>query len=285
MGFESHYDKKQAMWQARLNGVTVLEYIHGAAGDPNPSFREVRTPGGTKITTYRPWDHFWHTGLFFSWKYINGRNFWESMYHGQRNVAVTDFLKPLEGGRIGFRTGISYVAEDGVNLLKEKREVSVTEAEEGYLLRWQAEFTAQELDLILDRTPCTEKEPWGGYAGLSCRLERNFLGPDITTDLGTRLAEEAFGRPFRWCDYTGKLDGYTEARHAGICLMDHPENPRFPTSFLTYDYKDLQFLSAAFLFHEPYSLRSGESLSLRYALYVHDNKADAVTIERLWQNL
>ncbi|MBO9599457.1 MAG: PmoA family protein [Cohnella sp.] len=285
MNLHIRYDQDQALWQLSSDSGILLEYIHGEADDPNPSFRQVKTPEGHAIALYRPWDHPWHPGLFFSWKYLNGLNFWESMHAGQRNVAVTERFLPVEGREPGFRQRIAYVTHMGEALLREERTVSVVPLPEsdGYLIRWHSEFAPVSGDVTLDRTEATEQSPWGGYAGLSCRMARNYLGPDITTDEGALRAEEAHGRPFRWCDYSGKLDGYLEKRRAGVCLMDAPGNPRHPTRMLTYDYKDMQFLHAAFLYGEPYTLRAGETLTLDYGIFVHDGGAVPATLERIYR--
>jgi hypothetical protein len=284
-GFQTSYNKLKALWEVNLDGSKVLEYIYGAEEDPNPSFRLVKTTGGQTITLYRPWDHPWHPGLFFSWKYINGLNFWESMYHGKKNTAVTDSFTPIYENGLGFNQELSYVTYEGETLLKEKRVVRIEEESGGYLIHWQGSFTpSTDSPIPLDRTEYTEKSPWGGYAGLSCRLGRNFLGPVITTDLGVYTAEDSYGKPFKWCDYTGKLDGYIgETKWAGICLMDHSSNLRHPSHMLTYDYKDMQFLSASFLFEKPFVLNSGETLELNYTLYVHDGEANKESLNKIWE--
>ena len=41
-----------------------------------PYFHPVRVKNST-LTCVSPPDHPWHLGLWFSWKYINGVNYWE----------------------------------------------------------------------------------------------------------------------------------------------------------------------------------------------------------------
>lgn len=181
----------------------------------------------------------------------------------------------------GFRQEIRYESTEGALLLEEKRTVAVYPELAGYRLAMDFRFRApQDKPVMLERTPRTEQHPWGGYAGLSCRLARNFMNPVITTDKGTRTAEEAHGLPARWCDYSGRLDGARD-RWAGIALFDHPDNPRHPSPMLTYDYKDLQFLQAAFLCEAGYRIEPGEELHLRYGVYVHDGPFPAEEAERL----
>lgn len=284
MEFQSTYYENESLWEVSLGSTKILEYVYGAAEDPNPSFRLVKTNGGHTITLYRPWDHPWHPGMFFSWKYINGLNFWESMYHGKKNVAVTESFVPMEGN-IGFEQKLSYVTYEGKKLLKENRMVRIEHGDEGYLVHWQGSFVPEDGPVTLDRTENTKESPWGGYAGLSCRLNRNFLGPVITTDLGVYAADDAFSKSFKWCDYSGKLDGYIEEQWAGICLIDHPSNLRHPSPKLTYDYKDMQFLSAGFLFNEPYVLNMGETLQLNYTFYVHDGQVQEEKLKKIWKTI
>jgi len=284
MTVESKWERKKSLWTASFDGAPVLEYAYGEADDTNPSFRVVKTLSGADIVMYRPWDHPWHPGLFFSWKYINGMNFWEAKYHGQPHAVNTDAFE--SDGGAGFRQSLSYVTESGETLVREERQVRVEPADGGYVIRWKAAHrSANGADVTLDRTAITEQSPWGGYAGLSCRLARNYLGPTITTDSGVFAPEDAYAKPFRWCDYAGKLDGLIQPAWAGICLLDFPTNPRHPTHVLTYDYKDMQFMQAALLCNEPYVLKDGEPLELEYALYVHDGQASADTLERVWRSV
>ncbi|MRH41564.1 hypothetical protein GH741_02615 [Aquibacillus halophilus] len=281
MGFQTKYTEEKAFWEVNLNGSKVLEYVYGENDDINPSFRLVKTTGGNTITLYRPWDHPWHPGMFFSWKYINGMNFWEARYHGQDNKIVTDSFAPVEEDGPGFNQTLSYITHEGQKVLEESREVRLEEGPGGYLIHWQGTFTPRA-DVTLDRTEYTEQSPWGGYAGLSCRLNRNFLGPVIKTDLGEYTAEEAYSKSFKWCDYSGKLDGFIEEQWAGVSIIDHPTNLRHPSPKLTYDYKDMQLLSASFLFDEPFELKMGDTLTLNYTFYVHDGKVEEKNMNQIW---
>ncbi|GAF86299.1 unnamed protein product, partial [marine sediment metagenome] len=58
------------------DGKTVWQFNHGA-DQPKPHFHPVALPDGRIVTWDRPPDHVWHHGLWFSWKYINGLNYWE----------------------------------------------------------------------------------------------------------------------------------------------------------------------------------------------------------------
>ncbi|GAB2539067.1 DUF6807 family protein [Gracilibacillus alcaliphilus] len=271
MTLHSSHCENAGLWEVKYNDETLLEYVFNEPEDINPAFRLVKTFNGHLITLYRPWDHPWHPGLFFSWKYINGFNFWEAAYHGEQNKIISEYFTPINKD-IGFEQGLVYIDQTGNKLLNEHRKIHIEKSKDGYFIDWEAAFQPIEQDVMLDRTKNTVKAPWGGYAGLSCRLNRNFLNPVITADLGEFTADVAFAKKFKWCDYSGKLDGFTKDLWAGICLIESNQNIRFPSKKLTYDYKDMQFLSAAILFDQPLNLRMGETLHLNYSLFIHDGQ-------------
>ena len=47
----------------------------------------------------------------------------------------------------------------------------------------------------------------------------------IENSYGGVQEEETWGKRAMWCDYAGPVDGEI----VGVCLMDHPTNPRYPT--------------------------------------------------------
>ena len=73
-------------WRWENNADKSLALV-GTAGDvwrfryeeglDKPYFHPLRTVEGTTLTAERPADHIWHYGLWFSWKFINGVNYWE----------------------------------------------------------------------------------------------------------------------------------------------------------------------------------------------------------------
>lgn len=278
-GFYIDHSDEHKEWKVYQQGQLLLNYQYGIADDPCPSFIEVKTPKGHDIVLYRPWDHVWHTGLFFNWKYINGYNVWESFHAKKGGYSYSvSFVQQTSDGKPGFLQELLYEGVDGIELLKEKRSVFVQSCPNGYLLRTEFEFTSADgQPVVLDRTPYPEYA-WGGYAGLSCRLQRNLMNPVITTDKGTFKAEESHGESFKWCDYSGKVDGY-QKRWAGIAMINHVDNPRYPTAMITFDYKALQFLQSGFLFRSAYTLQPTEKLHLKYDIYIHDGQVEPAIIE------
>ena len=60
----SHGDK--TVWRLIYDKTQNKSYFHPLA-----------TVDGTVLTALRPADHVWHYGVWFSWKFIDGLNYWE----------------------------------------------------------------------------------------------------------------------------------------------------------------------------------------------------------------
>src|SRR6478736_747657 len=51
--------------------------------------------GGTALTNFKPEDHPWHYGLWFSWKYINQANYWEENRQTGKAEGATRWNPPV----------------------------------------------------------------------------------------------------------------------------------------------------------------------------------------------
>src|ERR1017187_5766043 len=70
-------------WQTNVTAVALVgggkpvwQFNYGTNGT-KPFFHPLALPGGSPLTWQSPPDHVWHYGLWFSWKYLNGVNYWE----------------------------------------------------------------------------------------------------------------------------------------------------------------------------------------------------------------
>jgi len=93
-------------------------------------------------------DHPWHRALWFSWKFINGVNYWEPNAQNGTLDGRTEWsdLQP-ESGRTSLARlsiEITYRPADGTPVLKERRVIAIAPpAQDGsYSMDWQMTFTA-----------------------------------------------------------------------------------------------------------------------------------------------
>jgi len=227
------------------------------------------------LTREAPDDHPWHHGLWFTIKFVNGENFWEEydefgvLHHeGAPDTAVLDDRTVAVSGVV------RWVRPDGSTVVVDdsRRFTHRVLADDAYAI--DVEITlVPRVDVVLDRTPFTT---WGGYGGLTLR------GADGWTDTRLLLADgtahqQIHGTRARWCDLS--------SARGGIAIVDHPTNARFPTPWYgstradTYGEGWANFFNAAFLWDEPLSVASGEALTRRHRVVVHDDLWDVDRVE------
>ncbi len=276
---------------AMLNQGRVVWQLNFDKKAGKPYFHPVCLTDGTELTWHRPPDHPWHYGLWFSWKYINGLNYWEE----DRETALSEGR--TETRHVEVKLGDDYSADIAMELsyhppgapavLMEDRRIDVSAPDDqgAYRINWSSSFTAGAADVLLDRTPIPgekDGQSWGGYAGLSVRLAKNISGWQVADSEG-RKGLEAHGQKACWMDFSGQT---AEGRAAGIAIFDHPDNLRHPSpGFVIMDPKvPFGYFSPALLFNEPYTLLAGKSLTLRYRVLIHPGRADKNLLEGEWKS-
>src|SRR5437764_1304362 len=70
-------DDKTLAWFGKSGDARPVWNFSFDAAKGKTFFEPLSVPGGPDLTNYKPADHPWHYGLWFSWKYINHVNYWE----------------------------------------------------------------------------------------------------------------------------------------------------------------------------------------------------------------
>lgn len=248
-------------------GKLLWAYHHPEMGEPY--FHPLHAANGELLTELRPEDHPWHRGLWFCWKYINGVNYWEENRQTQESEGFTRVLATRrsigESQQLSIEQELVYApTRDGPAVLKEQRELKISppDAAGVFCIDWFAMFEAVEA-VELGRTPIAgepEGKSWGGYAGLSLRLNKSTLGGSFLTDDKVLIQEgETQNVQAQWMSFNSPGG-------SGILILDHPGNLRSPCKW--YLYPPMPFFSPAVLFDLPYTLAAGETLILRYRIVV-----------------
>jgi hypothetical protein len=88
----------------------------------------------------------------------------------------------------------------------------------------------------------------------------------------------------KWCAYTAPVDD----KPVTFAMFDHPQNLRHPNKMFTM-LMPFSYLSVTYnLWKEPYELKAGSPLDLRYGVAVWDGKVAANQVEatyRAWVKL
>ncbi|MCP4375884.1 MAG: hypothetical protein GY794_06890 [bacterium] len=263
---------------ALLNGDKVVWQLNHNPKKGKPCIHPLATIDGSVLTVNRPADHVWHNALWFSWKMINGLNYWEEdpktgLSQGRTEIKSTKITKAKDfSARI--EMVLSYHPPKKPEILAEKRTITISAPTKNGLYRidWTSTFTATGTDALLDRTPrIGEKggKGHGGYAGFSIRMAKETRGWRILDSKG-RQNMKIHGQPNAvWVDASGKT---TSGKQAGVTIFDHPSNMRHPAPWFIV--KGMPYFSPAVLYNKPHTLKKSESLTLKYRVLVHPGLAD-----------
>ncbi len=249
-----------------------LPFIYHPTPPEGKPYIELRVPGTRNeyITAARPPDHLWHPALFFAWKQINGRGFWEPRGDGAANKVVSHSETPTADGAV-FESELSYEV-NGRAILRERRTVKATVKPNGdYSLDWTGRFEAlDDLSFTVAKPKWDKKAGTangGGYAGLSMRLAsnadfeftcKNTLGNENTRCMG---------------DLSPRIDVYAKSKRTGSTtrvsfIADRP----------TYNYTLFQperndnagfyFVNFAEAFNSDLKMKKGEKRDFHYVVDV-----------------
>jgi len=281
---------RKLTWQKDDSSVTLLNrgkvvWRHEHDRKTGKPTMRIGLLDGTELT--RPWpfpadypkrDHVWHKGLWWSWKGINGINFWEKNQQGTDPNAVSVTCRDDGSARI--EMAVSYHLPDAAPLAIEKRVVEVAAPDEcgGYLIRWRATFTPGGCDRVVFNR--------NGYGGLAIRFAGEFAGDPDKDPNAWRFIQsvepEVDGRKQpgnRWVAYAGAAQN---GRSTHVAMFDHPDNPRYPTRWaLRTQYP---YLNPCFIAGGDFTLKQGQALTLRYGIWVSPTAADPAGIETAWKN-
>lgn len=291
-GTSPRYDWRQTDGSlALLNNDRIVWQFNFDKKQPRPYFHPVCLPDGTELTWYRPPDHPWHYGLWFSFKFINGLNYWEEdrntgLPEGRTEIDSINVM-PHDNNSAHIAMRLSYHPPGQPVVLTESCRIHVTKPDKDgrYYIDWTSRFTAGAADVLLDRTPTPGEQggqSWGGYAGLSVRLAKDVTNWQLTDSEG-RKDLQAHGQKARWMNFVGRAD---DNKDFSIAIFDHPDNLRHPSpGFVIMDPKvPFGYFSPAFLFNKPYTLPAGKSFSLKYRILIQPDRAQSNLLEAEWKS-
>jgi len=266
---------------ALLNhGRMVWEHVHDRKiGKP---YMRIGLIDGTELTRPCPFpedypksDHTWHRALWWSWKAINGINFWEQNQPGTDPVDVE--ITHSDDGSVRIGLTIAYHLPDQPALVNEKRIITVSAPDKKgtYRIDWQATFTPAGEDAVVFNK--------NSYGGMAIRMAAECCGNANTGTQAWKFVDNEGRANFnnqaaRWAAYLGTTPN---GQPAGVAMFDHPDNPRHPSYWQSRS--QYPYLNPSFTCKEDYTLPAGKSLTLRYRILVHQGAADTERLEQEWK--
>lgn len=273
-----HEEKGRSL--ALLNGESVVWRFNFGPEQAKPNFYPLAVTGLPSLVIDRPADHPWHHGLWLSWKFINGVNFWEpdpktgapkgrTSWSNVRHSAKSDFSASI-------KLELAYTTNGDDAVLREERTMTISRPDDTgqYAIDWQSTFRAAKGDVTLSCVPVPPAEggvAWGGYAGLSVRFVPELAAREACSFEGPVAFDQGIYRgPSSAMDYSGLIGD----RAAGIAILDHPKNPRHPVNWYVIR-SEMSYFNAALLSNQPLLIKAGDELTLRYRVIVHPQRWNA----------
>ena len=278
------YKKGDGTVDILKDGKLVARYVF--KDTPKPYFYPVYAPNGEKVTRGfpvesipgEPRDHPHHRSFWIAFGDVNGIDFWTEGNKAGKIVQTSIDFRPRSPGYWAIHTKNDWIGPDGNKVCQDERSVTFLSCDYGTLVSTMITLSAPEREVKLGDT----KE---GFFAL-----RVASGLQVKSGKGSIMNSEgdkdsdAWGKPARWCDYTGEVNG----KACGITIFDAPLNYGHPTYWQVQDYGLLAanpFGGAAFtgdskndsgLTIPPYG-----SKTFVYATLIHDGKLDAESLNRI----
>lgn len=276
----NHQDTSLAL----LNHDKIVWRLNFGSDEPKPNFHPLATIDGKALTAYEPTDHPWHRGLWWSWKYINGLNYWEENKETRTSPGLTQLIgsktRPSDDFSARITLTIQYHPPGEPALLTETRHLVVTPPDDKgtYLIDWTSEFTAGDTAVSLDRTPPPHEggPRHGGYAGLSLRFATAFDDLSCIGIGGETAAEAAHGKAARWLAIADAT--------SGIAIFDHPENLRHPQPWYVHNTASMRFFSPSPIFNDPLRIAPGKKITFRYRVMVNSQPVPQGELDLAWKS-
>jgi hypothetical protein len=284
-------DDTSIAWCAGTNVVWRFNF------DPTkgkPFFHPLSVAGGPSLTNFKPEDHPWHYGFWFSWKYINHPgstnhvNYWEedrATGHAEgRTRWDTPVIQTTPQGGAFLQLYLYYVNPSNHQEMTELREITISPpaADGAYTIDWKAHFIVGDKPVVLDRTPMPGDpggQVNGGYAGLAFRMAALPLSVSMLSTEGpiTHFVVDR-ARP----DAPAVAFNFTEnGKEAGsLAILSDKANAgeNAPWYIVNEPKRPFRFACAAILAPKPLPLpaNSKKDLSYRITLQPHPWTPDSL---------
>jgi hypothetical protein len=274
------FDERDGRLGITSGGKPLATYVWRDDEIKRPYLAHVRTPGGIQVTRNHPpvegrdaTDHAdMHPGLWLGFGDISGADFW-------RNKGAVKHVEFVESPRTdssggGFAVKNAYLSGDRT-ICEELCRIRLDLRQGGYLIAWESSFRGPQ-DFYFG-----DQEEMGLGIRLATPLAVRNGGRIVNSD-GLVNERQVWGRQADWCDYSGTVDG----RQAGVLLMPDPSNFR-RSWFHARDYGLLvanPFGQNAFTKGNKNQtvVRKGESLRLRFGVFVHEGLVDPNAAHKDW---
>ncbi|MEN8117326.1 MAG: DUF6807 family protein [Bacteroidota bacterium] len=236
---------------------------------------------GTVLTEDFPSDHLHHRGIFWAWHqvWIGDKRIgdpWE-IKDFEQNVTELEFMS-LKDGTAKFNTKVEWLSDKWkksgkkVPYLKENTTIQIHQQAANYR---RIDFEI-ELLALTDNLSIGGSEDVKGYGGFSVRMKLpddvSFSGP-----AGMVFPENTAVQSNGFINISGSL--LEDNTKGGIVIVDHPENPGYPQSWILRERNSMQ--NAVYPGNIAIPVSKTEPLVLRYSLLIYSGKMSSKRVRKI----
>ena len=287
-----HFTRNESSVAVEVMGKPFTTFYFGDSA-PKPYLHPLLTAAGLRLTRLYPMetteqgshDHPHHRGLWITHGDVNGVDFWASepeQRKGKQGLVVLKKVVEMEDGPQSgsLRVLLEWRGPDGTLMVTEDRLMTFSGDENVRIVDFDVFLNVSSKTVFGDT-----KE---GFFAVRLRDEMSEAkgSAHMTNAEGKIGMKQVWGKPSRWVDYAGTLEGHK----VGIAIFDHPGNPRYPTWWHARDYG----LFAANPFGErdftgdklkngSLTVEAGKNLHFRYGVLIHPGDTTEAGIEAAWK--
>ncbi|HEY7088213.1 MAG TPA: PmoA family protein [Tepidisphaeraceae bacterium] len=243
-----------------------------------PYFFPVLSADGVELTADRDREtmgqekreHPWHRSVWIGHGDINGIDHWTHPRSGKK------LQRHVQFSRIDKDSFVEELAWEGTEpnkpVLTELRTVRFVAYDDGARgIDVTSQFTATSGDAVFKVKPLNVSGVEAGW--LAARVSGQISASkesQITSSAGAAGEKEAREKPANWCDYSGPIGG----KVYGVAEFDSPGNPGNPAPFHVREFGLLTQIGV-----HDWTLKSGESQSIRHMLLFHSGDAKSAKLD------
>ena len=247
---------------------------HFAENDKYPFFFPLNAPvSGGSVTSMRNGEYPHHSSLFFGCDMVNDGNYWQDVLERGRIISIGAKIIESGGNRVVIEDECVWKRPDAEAPIKDKRKIIIAAPHPGL---YQLDFDV-EMEMLIDVTILKTN-----HSLFSARIDNDLSvkqGGIMINAEGKTGEKETFGQRSAWIDCSGKRTTGVE----GIAILQHPSNKWYPAPWFTRDYG---FISPTPMYwpenDEATVLKKGETVKLRYRVFVHSGDSEEAKIAELF---
>jgi hypothetical protein len=235
-----------------------------------PFFYPVNGPvSGGSVTSMRNGEYPHHSSLFFGCDRVNGGNYWQESLERGRIISVNAGIIKSGGDSAVVTDECIWSRPGAVSPIKDSRKFVIT----------SPSSTVYQIDAVIIMEMLTGVTILkNNHSLFSVRMAADLSvknGGTMINAEGEKSEKGTFSKGSPWIDYYGRRGNITE----GLVIMQHPDNPWYPSPWFTRDYG---FMSPTPMYWpengNDMTFKKGEKLKLRYRVIVHagDHKAAGI---------